>query len=331
MTRFVRVLLVLLVTSALGCRAERTRPRPLADAADPGDAGANAPVLPDAFLPGPDPEDAAAPPIAEPGSDASTPPSPPPPDPLGELRCLTLGELRTSSDARWGARLTDIVRHQTPAYGDTYYDADTVTYGHEATHGIHAYIRNTLDDTGQGANGFYVMDGRACLVREPRMRKSDVGAYVPASLRWSRFDLYVTGASDWDDRPLYVWDEWVAYTNGAEVGVDRQRSGLWTEGWRGTVDGVIELSVYAIAVGMAAEASEPGYFEREPNFGPFLAWNLRRAMRLFREGRVMPDFAWDEQDAYFERFRSGAEAEAMRAFVRRVLGDGVADEILAPS
>jgi hypothetical protein len=254
----------------------------------------------------------------------------PAPPPLGELTCRTLAAGRTSTDASWGAVLTDIVQHLPRSYGDTYFDADTVTSGHETSHGIHSHIRNTMNDTGTRANGFYVLDGRACLVREPDMRKSDVAAYIPPALRWSRYGLYITGSSDWDDTPLYVWDEWVAYTNGSAVGVDRSEAGLWRSGWRGTVDGTIEFTVYAMAVGMAAEAREPGYFEREPNFLAFLVWNARRAMRLFRAGRVIPDFAWDEQDDYFERWRTGAEAEEMRSWMRRTLGDAVVDELLAP-
>ena len=254
----------------------------------------------------------------------------PPPPPLGELTCRTLTLQRTSTDASWGAVLTDIVQHLPRSYGDTYFDADTVTSGHETSHGIHSHIRNTMNDTGTRANGFYVLDGRACLVREPDMRKSDVAAYIPPALRWSRYGLYITGSSDWDDTPLYVWDEWVAYTNGSAVGVDRSEAGLWRSGWRGTVDGTIEFTVYAMAVGMAAEARDPGYFTREPNFLAFLVWNARRAIRLFRAGRVIPDFAWDEQDAYFERWRSGAEAEEMRSWMRRTLGDAVVDELLAP-
>ena len=268
------------------------------------------------------------------GADSSTPTvdsaSPPPPPPLGDLHCRVLTAERTESDPSWGAALTDIVHHLPRSYGDAYYDADTVTWGHETSHGIHAHIRNYLNDTGDRANGFYVLDDRACLVREPMMRKSDVAPFIPASLRWWRYDLYITGSPDWDDTPLYVWDEWVAYTNGAEVGVDRNRRGLWTSGWRGTVDGAIEFTVYAIAVGMAAEAHEPGYFAREPNFRAFLAYNARRAVRLFREGRTLPDFAWDEQDAFFERFRTSADAADMRAWVRRMLGDSLAEEILAP-
>ncbi|MDQ3034118.1 MAG: hypothetical protein M3Y87_17035 [Myxococcota bacterium] len=252
-------------------------------------------------------------------SDAGTAPMPPPG--VGALTCRTWAEQHTSSGARWGDALTDIVRHLPRSYGDTYFDSDHVTYGHETSHGIHSHIRNYLNDTGARANGFYVMDDRACLVTEPRMRKSDVASFVPSSLRWSRYSLYITGSSAWDDTPLYVWDEWNAYVNGAEVGIERARTGLWTSGWRGTVDGVIEFVVYGIAVVMAAEARDPAWLTRDANALAFFAFELERSMRLFREGRTIPLMQWAEQDAYYERLRTGSEADAMRAFVRRHLGD----------
>ncbi len=270
--------------------------------------------------------DAGAPPsdAGSPGMDAGAPPvldagSEPPPA-IGPPTCRDWPEQQTPSDAAWGSALTDIVRHLPSSYGSTYYDADHVTYGHETSHGIHAHIRNYLNDTGTNANGLYVPGGRACLVREPAMRKSAVAAYIPSNLRWSRYSLYISGASDWDDTPLYVWDEWNAYVNGAEVGIERATTGRWTSGWRGTVDGVIEFVVYGVAVGMAAEAEEPGYFAREPNFLAFMAFELERSMTLFRQGQTIAVMEWDEQDAYYERLRTSSEAAAMRDWLRGRFG-----------
>jgi hypothetical protein len=165
------------------------------------------------------------------------------------------------------------------------------------------------------------------LVVEPGIRKSQVAPYIPMVLRESRFSLYITGSTAWDDRPLYVWDEWFAYVNGGEVGVDRHRAGLWREGWRDAVMGPLEFTVYALAVGMAVEALDADYFRDELQFRELLAWNARRAMRVFREGRTMAAFTWERQDRYYETLRTHADAEAMRAFVRRTFGDAYAREV----
>lgn len=257
---------------------------------------------------------------AGPGASDAGPGSTGPTSPVGAPTCQVWGEQHTSSDGSWGSVLTDIVRRLPTSYGSTYYDPDHVTYGHETSHGIHSHIRNHLNTTGERANGFYLPGGQACLVREPRMRKSAVAAYVPSNLRGSRYSLYITGSSAWDDTPLYVWDEWNAYVNGAEVGLDRASAGLWTSGWRGTVDGVIEFVVYGVAVGMAAEAAEPGYFMREPNFLRFLAHELERSMTAFRAGQTHPLMSWADQDAYYDRLRTSPEAAPMRDWIRARFG-----------
>ncbi|MFO0649783.1 MAG: hypothetical protein U0326_26430 [Polyangiales bacterium] len=234
----------------------------------------------------------------------------------------------TRSNASWGTALTDIIQHLPLSYGDTYADSDLVTYGHETTHGINSHARNYLNETRRRANGFYCMSDRVAIIVEPAIRKSAVASYVPASLRGSRFGTYITGASSWDDTPLYIFDEWVAYTNGSEVAVNLARSGLWRYGWRDGVAGTLEFTAYALALGMAVEAGDPGYFRDHTQFRAFLAWNVRRAMDLYRIGSVIESFRWDTQDAYYRALRESPDAEALRAFARRVYGRPWAAEVL---
>jgi len=275
---------------------------------------------PPAIDAGPPPTDA-----GPPRTDTGPPPGGPRPG--DSVRWVDWPEQHTAADASWGGVLTDIVRHLPRSYGDTYYDSDKVTYGHETTHGINSHIRNYLNDTGRRANGFYCLEDRAALVPEPGIRKSQVASYIPGALRESRFSLYITGSTAWDDTPLYVWDEWIAYINGGEVGVDRHRAGLWREGWRDAVMGPLEFTVYGLAVGMAVEALDPGYFARETQFKEVMAFSCRRAMRVFNEGRTMESFRWDRQETYYTTFRTSTAAEPMREFVRRTFGAEFAREV----
>jgi len=237
-------------------------------------------------------------------------------------------ESRGGADPSWGAVLTDIAQHLPPEYGDQYWDGDLVTAGHETTHGINSDIRNHHNDTGERANGFYVLEDRAVVVVEPGIRKSDVVPFVPSSLRGSRFGLYLLGQTEWDDTPLYVWDEWVAYVNGGAVGVDLAEAGLWSYGWRDAVAGPLEFTAYALAVGLAVKERDPDYFAANRQFREFLAWNSRRALDVFRRGRGRPDFAWDEQDALYEALRTGADAAALRQFARDTFGDAWMSAVL---
>jgi hypothetical protein len=231
------------------------------------------------------------------------------------------------SSSSWGTALTDIANHLPAQYGTYYDDPDLVTFGHETTHGIHAHLRNYENDTGQTANAFYVLDDRAALVVEPGILKSDVAAYVPPSLRDFRYETYVTGAPDWNDTPLYLWDEWVAYTNGAEVGVNRVGEGLWSEGWRDQ-SGNLEFVVYALAVGMAVSELDPAYFGSYPQFTRFLAWNVTRGMKLFHDAEAMPEFQADNVATYYETMRTSPDAEALRQFARTTFGDTWATDVL---
>jgi hypothetical protein len=244
------------------------------------------------------------------------------------LRWFQFPAQQQDSDPRWGEVLADIVNHLPESYGSTYYSSDQITWAHETSHGIHSHLRNNFNDTGRRANAFYIPGGKAVIVEEPGIRKSDVAAYVPRSLRGSRFSTYITGQTAWDDTPLYVFDEWNAYINGGACGVDLAKQGLWTRGWRDGVAGQLELTVYALALAMAVEAGDPTYFSENVTFRELLAFEVKRAIEIFSEGASMPAFAWDDQDRYYQTLRESADAEAMRTFARRLFGENWANRFL---
>ncbi|KAB2894709.1 MAG: hypothetical protein F9K40_16465 [Kofleriaceae bacterium] len=228
--------------------------------------------------------------------------------------------MQARANPAWGADLTDIANHLPSSYGNQYWDDDPITAGHETSHGIHAHLRVHVHEGTERVNAFYVLGDRAAYVVEPGIRKSAIATHVPPSLRGPRYALYITGQVAWDDTPLYIWDEWNAYVNGAEVGVDLATNGLWTRGWRDAVMGPLEFNVYALATAKAVAAGDPTYFASNTQFKEFLAWNLRRSMDLFRAGRTLPDFAWDDQDEHYAKLRTSADAEALRAFTRETFG-----------
>jgi len=298
------------------------------DAAQPGpDAAAFADATapsPDAALAGPDAA-LVGPDGALPGPDAG-----PGPQPGDQVVWLTLPTQNSRTGAGWGAVLTDIVRHCPDAWVDWYVDSDRVTHGHETTHGVHAFLRNDWNTLGVPANGFYVLGDQAALVAEPGISKSQVAPYVPTLLRGFRFDTYVTGQSAWDDTPLYLWDEWVAYTNGTAVAMDLYNAGQWTYGWRDACSGTVEFVPYALAVGLAVEALDPTYFAQNLQFRQFLAWHLRRSLELFRACRGVPDFAWSDQDQLYLDLRTHADAAPLRDFLVRTYGQAFHDAVLLP-
>ena len=227
--------------------------------------------------------------------------------------------------------LGDIERHLPSRYGSTYRDSDPVTWGHETTHGINSHLRNTQEYNPEGAkvNGFYVGNDKAVVLQEPPITKSSVGRYVPDSLKGSRFSMYVTGQRAFEREPLYLMDEWVAYSNGAAVGVDLAKAGKWRDGGRDAVAGVVEFTAYGFAMAMAIEAQQPGYLAQHPKLKNFIAWQGLRGMDLFREGLKVPAFAgFPEQHKQLERLRSAPDAEPLRAFIRTQYGDAYLQRLL---
>lgn len=236
-----------------------------------------------------------------------------------EVQWFSYPAQKSASGAAWGTVLTDIETHLPGSYGTTYRDSDYVTWGHETTHGINSHIRNNFNTTGKKANGFYLLENRGLVLVEPNITKSQVAPYIPQSLREFRYSTYITGQTDWDDTPLYVWDEWVSYTNAAVVGVNRVEEGKWTEGWRDQ-SGNIEFVVYGIATGMAVKAKDPGYFNGYPQFREFLGWHAQRSMALYHKAQAMTQFASDNSAQYYEKMKTSSDAESWRQFVRETYG-----------
>ncbi len=247
--------------------------------------------------------------------------------PTPQVAWISWPSQQSRGGAAWGSALTDIANHLPASYGSTYDDPDLVTFGHETSHGIHAHLRNYQNNTGARANAFYVLGDKAALVKEPDIRKSEVVPYVPASLRDFRFGTYVSGAPSWDDTPLYIWDEWNAYVNGAEVGVSRVEEGLWSEGWRDQ-SGNFEFVVYAMAVAHAVSELDPTYFEEHLQFREFLQWNTERAMALFEKHQSMSEFTSQSVGSYFTKFQTAADAEGLRQFIRDTFGAAWASQLL---
>jgi len=240
--------------------------------------------------------------------------------PVPQVQWLDWPDQQSRSNSNWGSALTDIANHLPAQYGTTYDDSDLVTFGHETSHGIHAHLRNYENTTGQQANAFYVLNGKAAVVMEPNIYKHEIQPFVPSSLRDFRYDTYISGASAWDDTPLYVWDEWNAYVNGAEVGVGRVDEGLWNEGWRDQ-SGNLEFVVYAMCLAHAVSQLDPTYFSTYAQFGQFLMWNTERAMALFERHQNMNEFQSDSVASYYQTFKTSADAHELRQFIRATFGE----------
>lgn len=187
-----------------------------------------------------------------------------------------------------------------------YNDSDLVTAGHETTHGINSDIRNKYY-SGTPVNGFYCLEDKAIVLREPRTHIKVIASEVPKSLRGSVYKLYLVeqAASGWDDRSLYLLDEWTSYTNGSEV-----RKDLGMEKRAETVRYMLEFSVYVMTLTKVIAEKEPSYDGKE--LKDFVRWNVERTLKIYNNE--------SEATEYLEKFRNNDDAQSLREFLKVYFG-----------
>jgi len=236
-----------------------------------------------------------------------------------------------SVDSSLGKVLGDIESHM-PA-GHIYKDNDKITWGHETTHGINSNIRNRnqkwivkhklrffffrgepyLVKVAERVNGFYCLEDRAVVIVEPPTTIRAAAAKVPQSLRGEVYNLYmVQQAGSWNDTPLYIFDEWVAYTNGSEV-----RKDLRIQSRAETVTYMMEFNVYAMSLAMVVK--EKGGYD-DTQLKAFLMWNIERSVRIYNNE--------SEATAYLNKLRTNSDAEKLRGFARSYFGVEWCKEVL---
>lgn len=250
--------------------------------------------------------------------------------------------VRSVNNPSLGKVLQDIDSHM-PA-GHIYRDGNKVTWAHETTHGINSNIRNKHQDATR-VNGFYGLNNRACVIYEPKTTIRAIAPKVPQVLRGPSYNLYlVQQTSGWNDRPLYLFDEWVAYTNGSECGRELNHSGWYYELLQAH-----NFNVYCIYLAMTVKEKCPDYDDKQMK--AFMMWNIERTFRLaaptVTKREIMypdpnevkqhhllnpmypPDIlphGADDSDptrealAYVEKVRTAPEAESLRTFARQYFG-----------
>lgn len=190
---------------------------------------------------------------------------------------------------------------------------------HETAHGIHSWLRNKH---GKNVNGFYCLEGRGVILEEPNIHKRDVAKFVPENLKSYRYSLYITGQRAWDGQPLYIYDEWIAYTLGAMTNVDDVNNDRYKGAWTDGVSGSLEFSIYSVALCMAVAELDSEYWKENEQFRVFTIFNLRRAKEVFLAGHRMEKFKWDKQDQLLHALLTSDSAKPMRDFIQENL-DGV--------
>lgn len=183
-----------------------------------------------------------------------------------------------------GRILVDVDSH---IANNIYRDEGYVTWAHETSHGIASDIRNKFN----ARCGLYALRDRAIIIREPpNVKLVDIAARIPAQYRGSSFNLYFgQQLRDWNNWPLYVLDEWVAYTDGAAV---RAELGIRERG--DTVTSMVEFNTYVLFLATSFKVDDP-------QFRKFVIWNSIRVKQIYESNKRIGGIAGAE--AYVNRLR----------------------------
>jgi hypothetical protein len=172
-----------------------------------------------------------------------------------------------------------------------------------------AWLKPEAIEAGPQINCFYLLDSRVIISEEPPIAKSSILPHIPITLRGPRCKLYIEGQRSWEDTPLYVWDEWSAYLNGAATAWDLKQKRAYTEDGRDILMGVLEFLVYGTALMMkTAEVSPESH---RTLIGDFCVL-LKTSLTLYY--KAVSAFPFPGQDKYFEAWRTGKAGKTLREY-----------------
>jgi hypothetical protein len=186
------------------------------------------------------------------------------------------------------------------------------TSAHENSHQINSELRNFYTpELKKRVNAFYVLDGKAALIEEPDIRMSFVKQFVPESLKSFRWKTYFI-KDEWDDRPLYIMDEWSAYVIGAKCCVDDVKANRPSTK---IVSGCLDFSLYTVALCIAIKEGDPEYWRSNVQFKSFVIWQLKEAKKAYLEGKNL-GFDCREDEKLLNALLTSEDAYGIRTFLR---------------
>lgn len=181
---------------------------------------------------------------------------------------------------------------------------------HETIHGIN----NALSNLRKAYRAFYIGNGKAIWIKEPKIKMKDIIQYIPEPVKGYRYKTYfVSQIKSWNDVALYPMDEWVAYIGGAECGVDDYNRGISKEKNIDMVSGSLEFSIYCVALSMAIENYDNTYWKENQNFRNCMILLLNKAEKVFFEGiNIFPS---EKQTKLLYNLQTNKDCLDMRKFI----------------
>jgi hypothetical protein len=190
--------------------------------------------------------------------------------------------------------------------GHIYKDNDRITWAHETSHGLASVVRNKYQSNIR-VNGFYILSDVGVVLAEPNISFKQAIMSVPRSLRGDVFGLYSSnGIQYWNDSPLYIMDEWVAYTNGSLTRYD-----LKITERAESVQYMLEFTNYIMTMAMVAQS-------QDPNLKTFMQWHTKRVLAVYKINRKLGNLGGATEVLF--KTKTAQDAANLRSFAASFLG-----------
>lgn len=176
--------------------------------------------------------------------------------------------------------------------------SDIMTQGHETCHGINNDIANKVGKGRDRNVGLYGLDDIGFVIDEPNTTIQAVAKKVPQEWRGGIckvYDLYlVKQAASWGNRPLYLADEWFAYTAGSVIALQAAKAGdsdpnRWSE-----LQNAIYFNMF-MAVQFSILRHNTEVFE-------MMVFNYKRVDEIFKASQSYPTLVRQETTELLTRF-----------------------------
>ena len=146
---------------------------------------------------------------------------------------------------------------------------------HEKTHGVNSELRQR-----HGGDCFYVMWGRCAKFQ--KLSRPTISQVAPRVRIRGGVAWYLTGSPDWNNQPLYLFDELVSYTNGTVDAWNNRRTDN-----NATLQFALEFQHYCATLVRMIPADYP---DRQ-RVAKFWCWNALR-LNLIAEQSQVDGFLW---------------------------------------
>lgn len=195
--------------------------------------------------------------------------------------------------------LSDILAHTNKPFASS----DKVTVAHETTHEINNFIANANGTRSKNV-GLYVLNDAGYVLDEPKITIREVAALVPHEFRgFTPYKLYLqdNGPEWWNSEPLYLMDEWVAYSNASQCALELSNAGDFNSNWS-EIQNAVLFSAY---VGTLCNAlQKKGQLPLD--IKDFFCYHARRVESLYEQSRTVANMKHADTDRLMFTLKSSS-------------------------